>query len=81
MRLFHLDDIGPHYAQTLKLWWDNCCRHIDEIRALGYSDTFLRLWQFYLCYCEGAFRERYIGVVQLVLTKAECRRPSLVGGY
>lgn len=42
---------------------------MDAIRALGFPDSFIRLWEYYLCYCEGAFLERYIGDVQMILTK------------
>ena len=73
MRLLGLQDIGLHYATTLKRWRDNFFARIDEVRRLGYSDTFNRMWEFYLCYCEGAFRERAISDVQIVFAKPECR--------
>ena len=44
------------------------------MRALGYSESFVRLWEFYLCYCEGGFAERQLGDVQMLLTKPRCRR-------
>ena len=69
MSLFHLEDIGLHYAETLKLWRDRFLLHRDEVKAQGFDERFLRMWEYYLCYCEGAFRERHIGDVQLVLTK------------
>ena len=78
MRLFNLEDIGPHYARTLHDWRERFFKHESKIRDLGYNDSFIRLWEFYLCYCEGGFRERAIGTVQLLLTKPDCRRPSLV---
>jgi len=74
MRFFHLDDIGEDYATTLRLWRERFFDKIDEVRKLGYSDTFIRMWEFYLCYCEGGFLERDIGTVQLLLTKPGCRR-------
>ncbi|TNF37318.1 MAG: class I SAM-dependent methyltransferase [Gammaproteobacteria bacterium] len=77
MRLFHMEDIGPHYARTLRDWRERFFQHEQQIRALGYNDVFIRLWEFYLCYCEGGFLERAIGTVQLLLTKPECRRHSL----
>jgi cyclopropane-fatty-acyl-phospholipid synthase len=72
MRLLGLQDIGLHYATTLKRWRENFFERIDEVRRLGYSDTFIRMWEFYLCYCEGAFRERAISDVQIVFAKPEC---------
>ena len=74
MKLFHMDDIGPHYARTLADWRQRFFDRIDEVRALGYSDAFIRMWEFYLCYCEGGFEERDIGTVQMLLTKPEARR-------
>jgi cyclopropane-fatty-acyl-phospholipid synthase len=78
LNLFHLEDITPHYATTLHTWRENLLKHVDRIRALGYADRFVRMWQFYLQYCEGGFAERVIGDVQVVLTKPLCRRPSIV---
>ena len=52
MRLFHFEDITSHYAKTLRLWREKFFQNIDAIRALGFSDTFIRMWDFYLCYCE-----------------------------
>jgi cyclopropane-fatty-acyl-phospholipid synthase len=74
MRLFHLEDIGPHYATTLRDWRERFFDRIDEVRSLGYSEAFIRLWEFYLCYCEGGFRERAIGDVHMLMTKPQCRR-------
>ena len=74
MRFFHLDDIGEDYATTLRLWRERFFDKIDEVRKLGYSETFIRMWEFYLCYCEGGFLERDIGTIQLLLTKPGCRR-------
>jgi cyclopropane-fatty-acyl-phospholipid synthase len=74
MKVFHLQDIGPHYARTLKDWRERFFNKIDEIRKLGYSDEFIRLWEYYFCYCEGGFMERDIGTVQMVLTRPDNRR-------
>jgi cyclopropane-fatty-acyl-phospholipid synthase len=73
MKLFHLEDIGPHYATTLQRWRENFHSRLDAVRALGYPDSFVRLWEFYLCYCEGGFRERQLGDVQMLLTRPRCR--------
>jgi cyclopropane-fatty-acyl-phospholipid synthase len=74
MKLFHLQDIGPHYARTLREWRQRFFNRLDEIRDLGYSDEFIRLWEYYFCYCEGGFLERDIGTVQMVLTRPDNRR-------
>ena len=74
LRLFNLEDIGPHYATTLAKWRDNFFEHIDAIRGMGYPETFIRMWDFYLCYCEGGFEERALGDVHMLLVKPENRR-------
>ena len=73
LRTWHLEDIGPHYATTLQLWRDAFMSRIDEVRRLGFDERFIRMWLYYLGYCEGAFRARYVGDVQLLLTKPLCR--------
>jgi cyclopropane-fatty-acyl-phospholipid synthase len=77
MRLFHLEDQGPHYATTLRRWRERMFANIQQIRLLGYPDTFIRMWEYYLCYCEGGFHERVLGDVQMLLTKPLCRRAPL----
>jgi cyclopropane-fatty-acyl-phospholipid synthase len=78
MKLFHLEDIGPHYATTLRHWRDNVFAQLEAVRALGYPERFIRMWEFYLSYCEGGFAERGLGDVQMLLTKPQCRRGPLV---
>lgn len=73
MRIIHLEDIAPHYAETLRRWRDAYTARLDDVRALGYSEEFIRMWTYYLCYCEGAFIERAIGNVQLHLAKPNAR--------
>jgi cyclopropane-fatty-acyl-phospholipid synthase len=77
LKLFHLEDIGPHYARTLAEWRRNFFAHISEVRRLGYNDRFIRLWEFYLAYCEGGFAERTLGDVQMLLTKPGSRRAAM----
>jgi len=77
-RLFHLEDITPHYAETLRHWRERFHANLDEIRRMGLPEELLRIWEFYFCYCEGGFRERAIGDVQMLLTRRECRRESIL---
>jgi cyclopropane-fatty-acyl-phospholipid synthase len=77
LKLFHMEDIGPHYARTLRLWRERFLARHDEVRALGYPESFVRMWEYYLCYCEGGFEERQLGDVQMLLTKPRCRRASI----
>lgn len=73
LRVLMLDDIGPHYVQTLKCWEDNLRARATEVRRLGVSENFMRLWSLYLAYCRGAFAERHISDVQMVLAKPAWR--------
>ena len=68
-----VQDIGFDYARTLKDWCDNFMAQRDAVHQLGYDDNFIRLWHFYLCYCEGGFRERATSAVHLVLSKPQNR--------
>jgi cyclopropane-fatty-acyl-phospholipid synthase len=78
MRIYHLEDIGEHYAKTLSNWRRAFHQNLRRIRSMGYSDEFLRMWNFYYCYCEGAFLERAIGNAQILLIKPGCRRDPIV---
>jgi len=77
-RLFHLEDITPHYAETVACWRRQFQANLEPVKKLGFSEQFIRTWEFYLCYCEGAFRERVIGDVQILLTKPACRRAPIL---
>jgi cyclopropane-fatty-acyl-phospholipid synthase len=78
MKVFHLQDIGPHYARTLQDWRQRFFDRLEAIRELGYSDAFVRLWEYYFCYCEGGFLERDIGTVQMLLTRPKSRRDPVI---
>lgn len=69
LRLVDLQDIGLHYATTLRLWRERFFANIDAVRQLGYSETFIRMWDFYLSYCEGGFAECALGDAHLLLAK------------
>lgn len=62
---------GKDYAQTLREWHDNFVAHWDEIKPLGFDETFYRLWQYYLAYCEGGFEHGSIDVGLYVLARKE----------
>jgi cyclopropane-fatty-acyl-phospholipid synthase len=73
LRAVNIEDIGLHYAWTLRDWRKRFFARIDEVREQGFSDEFIRLWDFYLTYCESAFLERAIGDVQLHAIKPGAR--------
>jgi cyclopropane-fatty-acyl-phospholipid synthase len=73
LKIVHLEDIGPHYARTLKEWRKRFFASQARVKQLGFPDSFLRLWDFYLCYCEGGFAERQLGDVQMLLAKPHWR--------
>jgi cyclopropane-fatty-acyl-phospholipid synthase len=76
MRVIDVEDIGPHYAETLRRWHDRFFDRIDRVREMGFSEEFIRMWQYYLCYCEGGFIERSIGNVQMLMMRPDARPVS-----
>ncbi len=73
MRLVEVADFAEHYAETLKLWKARFFDRLDDVRELGYDESFVRLWDYYLSYCEAGFRERLVGLVQLFAAKPDSR--------
>ena len=69
MTISDLHDIGWDYAQTLCHWRQQFHKHLETVKAQGFDDIFCRMWDFYLAYCEGGFRERAISTVQVVMAK------------
>lgn len=69
LTLVDLKDIGLDYAKTLKVWLDAFNANLSKVKALGFDDTFIRKWNYYLCYCEAAFATRNINVMQLVYVR------------
>ncbi|MFO1339804.1 MAG: cyclopropane-fatty-acyl-phospholipid synthase family protein [Burkholderiaceae bacterium] len=63
-------DFGPDYAETLRQWRRAFLAREPEVRALGYDDAFVRLWEFYLAYCEAAFDAGSTSVMQFTLQRA-----------
>jgi len=73
LQITGLHDIGLHYARTLRDWRAEFFKNLPAIRQMGYPDEFIRMWDYYLCYCEGGFLERSISTMQLVFDKPDCR--------
>ncbi|MCC6559901.1 MAG: class I SAM-dependent methyltransferase [Xanthomonadales bacterium] len=69
----HLEDFGLSYAWTLRAWHQRVLAQLPAVRALGYPERFVRMWRWYLAYCEGGFLERAIGVVQMQFAKSGAR--------
>ena len=69
MQMVHLRDITADYALTLAHWREHFMAALPQVRELGFDEIFERMWEFYLAYCEGGFRERIIGTVQLTFAK------------
>jgi cyclopropane-fatty-acyl-phospholipid synthase len=76
LRLCGLEEITPHYAETLARWRRRFTANLEQVRTLGFSEEFIRMWHYYLCYCEGGFRERAIGDVQVLLAKPDAPRAA-----
>ena len=69
LRLYSQEDLAPHYARTLLDWRQRFLWHTDEIKGLGFDDQFIRMWDYYFCYCAGGFLERSIGLSHMVFGK------------
>ena len=80
LKLFNLEDIGPSYALTLREWRRRFMAQHDQVRSMGYPERFVRMWEFYLAYCEGGFSERSTGDVQMLLVKPRARRGQFLSG-
>lgn len=80
LALVHLEDFGSSYARTLQAWRECFASRLPEVRAQGFDERFVRMWEFYLAYCEGGFRERSIGVAQLLFAKPGCRDAEYIAG-
>lgn len=76
LRMVYMADFAEHYARTLNAWQHGFMSRLEEVRGLGYSEEFIRMWQFYLSYCEGGFSERQIGVAHVMYAKPENKQTS-----
>ena len=80
LALVQLEDFGSSYARTLQAWRERFMARLPEVRAQRFDERFVRMWEFYLAYCEGGFRERSIGVAQLLMAKPGSRNAEFVAG-
>ena len=78
LQIVHLRDITLDYAETLRDWRLRFMDQLDAVRSMDFSEEFIRMWEYYLCYCEGGFRERIIGTVQIAFAKPGYRSPSSI---
>lgn len=69
LQVVHQEDFGLSYAYTLRAWRRRFMTRLHEVRAQGFDERFIRLWEFYLAYCEGGFLERSIGVSHLLMAR------------
>ena len=69
LRVTQRRELRAHYARTLQLWRERFTGHWPHIHAQGFTETFRRMWEFYLAYAEAGFRSGYLGVSQLQLTR------------
>jgi len=73
LQVRQMTEIGPHYARTLRLWSEAFVSRLDDLRAMGFTEAFIRCWEYYFSYCEAGFAERYIGDAHLLLTHCGSR--------
>lgn len=78
MQIVGLEDITLDYARTLSDWRAAFFERLQDVKAQGFGERFIRMWDFYLCYCEGGFRERAISTVQYVFAKPGARQLPIV---
>jgi len=71
LRVVKSEEFGLDYAKTLKIWRDVFTARLAEVRAQGFDEKFVRIWTFYLAYCEAGFMEKNTDVVQFYLEKPQ----------
>ncbi len=76
MLMVGMQEIGEDYARTLQDWRERFQAKLDQVRELGFDDTFIRMWNYYLCYCQGGFEERIIGTSQILFAKPNWRQAA-----
>lgn len=81
LRLLNLEDQGDSYALTMRHWRENFLRNLEDVKKQGYSAEFIRMWEFYLAYCEGGFIEKSVSSVQVLFAKPQNRRQQWLPNY
>jgi cyclopropane-fatty-acyl-phospholipid synthase len=79
LQMIGMQEIGEDYAKTLAAWRRRFLHRLDEVKALGFDDVFIRMWDYYLCYCQGAFEERVIGTSQMLFARPKWRGGACAG--
>ncbi len=69
LTLVDLTDLGLHYSKTLSIWFEQFNANKSKIRKLGFDENFIRMWNYYLCYCQAAFEMRNINVMQMIYVR------------
>ena len=77
LRTTHLEDLTRHYAETLRRWRTRFYENRETMSQMGLDNRFLRMWEYYLCYCEGGFEEDQIGLLQIIFEKPLSRREKI----
>ncbi len=78
LTVVNFEDITSHYAETLKRWRINFLNSIDKVKKMGFSESFINMWEFYFVYCEAGFAERHIGDVQIIFAKSNARNVNIL---
>ncbi len=78
LTIVNFEDITSHYAETLKRWRVNFLNSVDQVKKMGFSESFINMWEFYFVYCEAGFAERHIGDVQIVFAKSNARNVNIL---
>ncbi|MEX2367335.1 MAG: cyclopropane-fatty-acyl-phospholipid synthase family protein [Pseudohongiellaceae bacterium] len=79
MQIIGLEDITHDYARTLQAWRERFWQRVEEVRKQDVDEVFIRMWHFYLCFCEGGFRERVIHTAQILMARPAFRNLPPVG--
>ncbi|MDH3329469.1 MAG: cyclopropane-fatty-acyl-phospholipid synthase family protein [Desulfobulbaceae bacterium] len=77
-QLIHYEDITPHYAITLRIWRQRFFANLEKVKAMGFSQSFIRMWEFYLASCEGSFQEHYNGNVQMIFARPQSSHKQML---
>lgn len=77
LQIVGLEDITRDYAMTLERWRNTFLNKVRDIQTQGFAPDFIRMWDYYLAYCQGGFMERVIHTAQIVMAKPQHRMQAL----